>query len=49
VVPLEVRREKWFQRDGALEHFTNVVRQYLDEAFGNGLDVEAQNLAPSLP
>jgi hypothetical protein len=35
VVPLEVRREMWFQHDGAPAHFTNVVRQYLDENFSN--------------
>jgi hypothetical protein len=33
--PLEVHREMWFQHDGALAHFTNVVREYLDETFGN--------------
>jgi hypothetical protein len=34
-VPLEVRREMWFQHDGAPVHFTNVVREYLGETFGN--------------
>jgi hypothetical protein len=35
VVPLEVRRELWFQHDGAPAHFINIVREYLDETFGN--------------
>jgi hypothetical protein len=35
VVPLEVRREMWFQHDGAPAHFTNIVHEYLDEKFGN--------------
>jgi hypothetical protein len=35
VVPSEVRREMWFQHDGAPAHFTNIVREYLDEKFGN--------------
>jgi hypothetical protein len=35
VVPLEVRREMWFQHDGAPTHFTNVVSEYKDETFGN--------------
>jgi hypothetical protein len=34
-VPLEVRHEMWFQHNGAPAHFTNVVCEYLDEAFGN--------------
>jgi hypothetical protein len=34
VVPLEVHHEMWFQDDGPA-HFTNVVREYLDEMFGN--------------
>jgi hypothetical protein len=33
--PLEVRRETWFQHDGAPAHCTNVVCEYLDETFGN--------------
>jgi hypothetical protein len=50
VVPLEVRREMWFQHDGAPAHFTNVVREYLDEAFGNmDWTWRPDNLAPSLP
>jgi hypothetical protein len=32
---LEVSREMWFQHDGTLAHFANVVREYLDETFGN--------------
>jgi hypothetical protein len=35
VVPLEARREMWLQHDGAPEHCTNVVPEYLDETFGN--------------
>jgi hypothetical protein len=35
VVPLEVRREMWFQHDGAPTHYTNVLREYLDETFAN--------------
>jgi hypothetical protein len=35
VVPVEVRREMWFQHDGAPAHCTNVVREYSDETFGN--------------
>jgi hypothetical protein len=34
VVPLEVRREMWFQHDGAPAHCTNVC-EYLDETFGS--------------
>ncbi|PNF41896.1 hypothetical protein B7P43_G15539, partial [Cryptotermes secundus] len=34
-VPLEVHREMWFQHDGAPAHCTEVVREYLDETFGN--------------
>jgi hypothetical protein len=32
---LEVCHETWFQHDGALAHFINVVCEYLDETFGN--------------
>jgi hypothetical protein len=35
VVPLKVHREMWFQHSGAPTHFTNVVREYLDETLGN--------------
>jgi hypothetical protein len=35
VMPLLVHREMWFQHDGAPAHLTNVVREYLDETFGN--------------
>jgi hypothetical protein len=35
VVPLEVRHEIWFQHDGVPAHCTEVVREYLDETFGN--------------
>jgi hypothetical protein len=48
VVPLEVRREMWLQHDGAPAHFTNIVREYLDETFGNRL-IGRGGLAPSLP
>jgi hypothetical protein len=34
-MPLEVRREMRIQHDGAPAHCTNVVREYLDETFGN--------------
>jgi hypothetical protein len=43
MVPLEIRYEMWFQHDGIPAHCTNVVREYLDEIFGNkSIDVEAQ-------
>jgi hypothetical protein len=43
VVPLEVRREMWFQYDGAPTHCTNVVRSiWMKPLATDGLDVEAQ-------
>jgi hypothetical protein len=42
VVPLEVHCEMWFQHDGALAHFTNVVRIWMKPLATDGLDVEAQ-------
>ena len=35
VVPLEVCCEVWFQHDDTPAHCSNVIRDYLDEAFGN--------------
>jgi hypothetical protein len=35
VVPLKVHHEMWFQHDGTPAHFNNVIREYLDETFGN--------------
>ncbi|XP_076659903.1 uncharacterized protein LOC143363191 [Halictus rubicundus] len=34
-VPLHVRREMWFQQDGAPPHFAIITRQFLNEKFGN--------------
>jgi hypothetical protein len=36
VVHSEVRREMWFQHNGALVHCTHAVSEYLDENFGKG-------------
>lgn len=34
-VPLHIRREMWFQQDGAPPHFAIITRQFLNEKFGN--------------
>ncbi|KZC08660.1 hypothetical protein WN55_11277 [Dufourea novaeangliae] len=34
-VPLHIRREMWFQQDGASPHFAIITRQFLNEKFGN--------------
>jgi len=32
-LPLQTRRQMYYQRDGALPHFSQVVRQYLNHKF----------------
>nr|CAH7713132.1 unnamed protein product [Callosobruchus chinensis] len=32
-VPLNIRREMWFQQDGCPAHYAHSVREYLDEEF----------------
>jgi len=34
-VPLQIRRQIYYQHDGAQPHFSQVVRQYLDHKFPN--------------
>src|SRR5215467_11024129 len=34
-VPLNVRRDMWFQQDGAPPHFANLVKRYLNKKFRN--------------
>ena len=34
-VPLQTRRQKYYQHDGAQPHFSQVVRQYLNHKFPN--------------
>ncbi|EFN64048.1 hypothetical protein EAG_09261, partial [Camponotus floridanus] len=34
-VPLHIRREMWFQQDGAPPHFAIITRQFLNKKFGN--------------
>ena len=34
-IPLEVRRQMWFQHDGAPPRYTRIVRNYLDETFAD--------------
>jgi hypothetical protein len=34
-VPLQTRRQKYYQHDGAPPHFSQVVRQYLNHKFRN--------------
>ncbi|EFN65845.1 hypothetical protein EAG_02386, partial [Camponotus floridanus] len=38
-VPLHIRKEMWFQQDGAPPHFAiitiAIIRQFLNEKFGN--------------
>jgi hypothetical protein len=50
VVPLEVRCEIWFQRDGAPAHCSNVICEYLDEIFDKQMDWtwRPNKLTPSL-
>lgn len=34
-LPIDIRREMWFQQDGAPAHFSNEVRQHLDTVYEN--------------
>jgi len=50
-VPLQTRRQMYYQHDGAPPHFSQVVRQYLNQSFPNrwiGLG-GAQNCPPRSP
>jgi len=34
-VPLHIRRDMWFQQDGAPPHYANITREFLTKKFGN--------------
>lgn len=52
-LPLDIRRNLWFQHDGAPAHFSHVVREHLDDRFrgrwiGRGSDVNWPARSPDL-
>jgi len=51
IVPLQTRRQVYYQHDGAPPHFSQVVRQYLNHKFPNRLIGRggAQNWPPQSP